>query len=296
MEESKYTTFAYRYLGTLALRLSDYFEDVGKNLKKADINLTLPKYLSLALLSSLIVFACLFVSLVIVIGVVILDGLIGIVTGVISSFFISILGGVATFFVYYIYPSIKIDSRRVSINHALPFATIYLSTLAGTGTPPASMFGLLKDFDEYGEIATESRKIARDVNSFGADIESALSRAADRTPSDKFRSLLWGMNNIISTGGDLRKFLQEKSDSFMRDYRRSLDDFTDTLSLLVEIYITVVIVGSIFMIIISTIMSAMGTAGMPIIVGLQLATVFILLPIASFALILLISSMSPLRS
>ncbi len=192
------------------------------------------------------------------------------------------------------YPSVEMQARRDNIDHNLPFATTYLSTVAGSGTPPSAMFRLLGRFDEYGEVSKEAEKIANDVFTFGADLDVALSRAAERTPSERFKDLLWGMNSIITTGGDLKGFLEEKAEQFMNQYRRELDNFTETLSLMVEMYITIVIVGSVFLMIISTIMSALGT-GQVVILSIQMATVFILLPLASVMFIVIIKTVSPVE-
>jgi len=218
----------------------------------------------------------------------------GIVAGLITGLFVGMFLGVGVFMAFYVYPSIQVSKRRDDINHNLPFATMYLSTVAGSGTPPAAMFKLLGQFDEYGEVSKESAKIARDVYSFGADLDEALTNAAQRTPSEKFKELLWGLNSVITTGGDLKSFLRQKTDSYMSDYRRELDTFTDTLSLMVEMYITVVIVGSVFLMIISTIMSALGS-GRTLVLGIQLATVTLLLPMAAIAFILIVKSTSPLE-
>ncbi|MDY6773740.1 MAG: type II secretion system F family protein, partial [Candidatus Nanohaloarchaea archaeon] len=162
------------------------------------------------------------------------------------------------------------------------------------GTPPAALFDLLGDFDEYGEVSEEADQISRDIYTFGAGTTEALRGAAQRTPSEKFKELLWGMNSILTTGGDLRAYLREKSESFMADYRRSLDEFTDTLSLLVEMYITLVIVGSVFLIIISTIMSALG-GNAALIVSIQIFTALFLLPFAAVMFIVIVKGVSPLE-
>ncbi|MDY6766161.1 MAG: type II secretion system F family protein, partial [Candidatus Nanohaloarchaea archaeon] len=199
-----------------------------------------------------------------------------------------------TFMAFYLYPTVRVGERRSNIDNNLPFATMYLSTIAGTGTPPAAIFDLLGDFDEYGEVSEEARNISRDIYTFGAGTTEALRSAAQRTPSDKFKELLWGVNSILTTGGDLRAYLREKSEAFMADYRRSLDEFTDTLSLLVEMYITLVIVGSVFLITISTIMSTLG-GNSSLIVAIQIFTVVILLPLSAIMFIVIVKGVSPLE-
>ena len=57
------------------------------------------------------------------------------------------------------YPYIKAADRQRSIDNNLPFATLYMNTIAGTGAPPYVMFKLLSDFKEYGEVSKEAQEI-----------------------------------------------------------------------------------------------------------------------------------------
>lgn len=279
------------YFSDYALYLEDYLQDLKENLRKGGISYTLIQYVSIAIMSSVIGFVVLTPLVSVIIGLI-SGGFSGIIAGLIAGPVVGIFLAIGVAMLFYLYPSIRISQRRDNIDHNLPFATIYLSTIAGMGTPVSAIFQLLGQFEEYGEVSKEARKIANDVYGFGADIDIALSRAAERTPSDKFKDLLWGINSILTTGGDMRSFLREKANSFMNDYRRDLDQFADTLSLLVEMYITVVIVGSVFLIIISTIMSSLGSSPL-IILTMQTATIFLLLPMASVMFIVIVKSVSP---
>ncbi len=288
-----YIRTAQRLGGDVATRIQSFFPDLGNDLVLADIGLTLNEYLSVALLSSAIAFAVTTPFISMIVGLT-TGTLVGVLSGLIMGLFVGVFTAVAVFMGFYLYPSLMVGERRSNLENNLPFATMYLATIAGTGTPPAAIFDLLGDFDEYGEVSEEAEHISRDIYTFGAGTTEALRSAAQRTPSDKFKELLWGINSIITTGGDLRSYLREKSESFMTDYRRSLDEFTDTLSLLVEMYITLVIVGSVFLITISTIMSTLG-GNTGLIVAIQIFTVIILLPLSAIMFIVIVKGVSPLE-
>ncbi|MCJ7450130.1 MAG: type II secretion system F family protein [Candidatus Nanohaloarchaeota archaeon QJJ-9] len=292
-EKSSYYRFADKYLNQYSYNLSEYFRDLKTDLKKANIPYTLSEYLSGALMTSILVFIFVTPTISVLAGLI-AGNFTGMIAGLIMGLFIGIFLSVATFMGFYIYPRIQVSRRRTNINHNLPFATMYLSTVAGTGTPPAAMFKLLGQFDEYGEVSGEAEKIANNVYNFGADINEAIASAANNTPSPKFKELLWGMNSILKTGGDMKSFLRSKTKEYMADYRRDLDKFTETLSLLVEMYITLVIVGSVFVMIISTIMSALGGSNM-MILAIQVATVVFLLPLAAIMFIVIVKGTSPLE-
>lgn len=292
MERGFYTKLSYEMTKNFVPHFIDYFRDIKRDLKRADINISLQEYIGMALFSAIITFVSALPVISVIIGLIV-GGINGLISGLIAGLFISIFISTGVFMFFYIYPSIRVNSREQKIRHTLPFATLYLSTIAGTGTPPSTMFKLLADFKEYGEVSKEAKKISRDVHSFGADINSALKRAADRTPSGEFRELLWGMNTIISSGGDLKTFLRENADKFMNDYRRELDKFAKTLSVLVEIYITLIVVGSVFLIVLSSIMSPLGMSTF-LLVTIQIGGVFVFLPLASIMFIIMIKGVSPL--
>ena len=292
MERGFYTKISYKFTKGFVPHFVNYFKDIKRDLKRADINISLKEYIGIAIFSSILTFIFTLPSVSIIVGILV-GGVNGLISGLIAGFFISLFLSTGVFMSFYVYPSIKVSSRKKKIKHTLPFATLYLSTIAGTGTPPAAMFKLLANFKEYGEVSKEAEKISRDVHSFGADISSALRRAADRTPSEEFRELLWGMNNIISSGGDLRTFLRENSEQFMNEYRRDLDKFSKTLSVLVEIYITLIVVGSVFLIVLSSIMSPLGINTF-VLISIQIGGIFVFLPLASIMFIIMIKGVSPL--
>ncbi|MFB6215925.1 MAG: type II secretion system F family protein, partial [Candidatus Aenigmatarchaeota archaeon] len=157
------------------------------------------------------------------------------------------------------------------------------------------MFEVLSDFTEYEEISKEAEKIRKDIELLGMTTLEALKRAARESPSKKFKELLWGISTTIRTGGDLSAYLQENAESYMRDYRRSLNEYSDMLSTMLEIYLTLVIVGSIFFIIITSIISAFGMSqAMGTLIALaQFSVVFLLLPGISVGFIYLVKSVSP---
>lgn len=190
----------------------------------------------------------------------------------------------------YLYPGMRTSDIQKNIMNNLPFATIYLTTLSGSGMNPVQMFKILSHFEEFGEVSKEARRIVRDIEMLGLDVATAMEKAAERTPSSQMRELMWGIRSTITTGGDLNNFLMEKSRSYMADYRRFLDKFVDQLSILMEVYITAVIVGSIFFIIMGTILGLMG-GGQPLM--LVRILIYIGIPLMSIMFMVLIMGLSP---
>jgi len=284
----KYAAFCYNQVGSYVLDTVEYFEDIRPKLAKAGIEISLPEYLSMMFFTVGMVGL-----LTLTVGgtfFVLSAGLSGILMAIIASTMLSVLTALG----FYIYPSILVKNRSSKIQDTLPFATMYLATLAGTGTPLPQIFKNLSETEEYGEVSKEAEKIARDIETFGMDVSEALEKSANRSPSEDYKELMWGINHVMTTGGSLRQFLNQRSEKLMNDYKRRVQEFSKNLSLLVEMYITVVVVGSIIFTSMSAVMSTLSpNMSDNLIVGIQLIAIFFGLPLVSAMFIILVRGMSP---
>lgn len=283
----KYANFCYDQLGPYALELVDYFEDLRPQLSKANIRASLPEYIAMMIFTA----GAVFVGSLFLLGTF-LALMMG-VSGFILAITLSLVLPAASFILLYIYPSIMIKQRASKIRDSLPFATMYMATLAGTGTAMSEIFRNMAEVKQYGEVSKEAEKISKDVETFGMDMSEALQRAAERTPSEDFKDLMWGMNHAMTSGGSMKAFLQERSQTLMKDYQRRIESFSEQLSLLVEMYITVVIVGSIVFTSMSAVMSSFTSMSGEIIVLVQILAMFVGLPLVSGMFILMVRGMSP---
>lgn len=297
-----YTKFAYKFFGTFARKnLAPAFKDLHKDLGRANIPVTLVEYLSVAITTSIIVFIIMTILSSIIItalinaatGISIAENPGNIILSVFMGFLAGLFSSVGIFVLFYSYPSVIVADRKKRIDDSLPFATLYLATISGSGTPPIAMFRALANFKEYGEISKESQRIIEDTDILGANLSVAIENAANRTPSDNLRDILWGIKSIIVVGGDLQRFLHEKSISTMQEYRRRLAQFTQQLSMFIEIYITVVIVGSVFFMVLTTIMGTISAGSTALVVLLQFLITFLFLPFASVGFMILIKGIAP---
>ena len=283
-----YASFCYDQVGTYTLEVIDYFEDLRPKLQKAGIEISLPEYVSMMFFTSGTL-----ALLTFVVGstfFILSSGISGVLMGFIATLVLTVL----SLFLFYIYPSILVSDRASKIRDTLPFATMYLATLAGTGTPLPQIIKNLSETEEYGEVSKEAEKIARDIETMGMDVSDALEKSANRSPSQDYKELMWGINHVITTGGSLREFLEQRADKLMQDYKRRVEEFSETLSLLVEMYITVVIVGSIIFTSMSAVMSSISQdMSNTLIVGIQLTGIFFVLPLVSGMFILLVRGLSP---
>ncbi len=285
----RYTIFCYGLAGSWVEEyLADTFRDLQVDLRKSMIRMSLIEYLSVALVTSAIIFAIQTPLIALIFTILTNKIMLSILTG----FFGGILSAVAIFLLFYIYPPTIVAERKKKIDDTLPFATLYLATMAGTGTPLVIMFRMLSKFREYGEVSREAKRIVDAVEITGAPITSALETVAERTPSDAFRELLWGIRSTVAVGGDLRSYLHERAVGLMQEYRRRLLSFTNQLVTYLEIYINGVIIGSLFFMVLTSILGTMGVSPSTIVL-IHLLLIFILLPMASIGFIIMIKGIQP---
>ncbi len=283
---------AFKYFGNIVKPYLSHFDPLREELLKADIRTSLHEYISkIAFLS----------TMTLIIGWPTLSLVMGLVLGyakvssialaLTTSFTAALMLSAAVSAAMYYFPSISASGRKRKIENALPFGTMYMATIASSGATPAKMFRIISEFSEFGELSKEVSKIYTDIEIFGMDVRTAIMKAAERTPSDKFKDLLWGLATIVTTGGNVSDYLREKSKMFMGDFRRSIKDYAEQMSLYIEMYITLIIVGSVFFLILSAVMTAISPGAS--IISIQFFVIFVFLPLISIGFITLAKGISP---
>ena len=281
-----YAGVSYRLFGNLVRYAKPYFLDIKEELRQANISYTLEEYLSIALFTTVVTFIIEATMLSFIFGLLVTP-----IIAVILAFTLSMTISGILFFLFYSYPKTASKSSGNKIKKILPFSVSYMATIARSNVPPIIIFKTLSEFKEYGELSKEAENIVRDVELFGMTTAAAIKKQAKITPSKEFRDLLYGINTMITSGGNLGSYLKDRSNELMGDYRRRIRKYSQDLSLYVEMYLTLIITGSIFFIVLSSIISTI-SAGLGTIL-VQTMVVFLLLPALSIAFIILIRATSP---
>jgi flagellar protein FlaJ len=281
--------FAMRHLIKYVEPHLTVFEDLRKDLKMSGMTKTLEEYLSTAILTCVILFIVELPLFSIIFSMLNL--------GFLFSFFMAITTSVLIctfFFVLFVnYPKFIMRDKARDVERTLPFAGIYLSTIASSRLPPHKIFEIFSKFKEYGEVTKEARRIVADMEMFGLNIYDSLERAVDRTPSRDLRDLFWTILSTLKSGGDLTVYLGEESKTFLNNYRRKLNEFARSLAIYLEIYLTALVLGTIFFIILTSVMSGFTGIVASNMVFIQFFLIFFFIPLISTAFIILIKSSSP---
>ncbi|MFH1473668.1 MAG: type II secretion system F family protein [Candidatus Aenigmatarchaeota archaeon] len=245
---------AIRLFGKTADKYSANFINVKQSLITSGTRMLFRTYISLMLFITAITFLITFVftlAFVLSIGLGILFSLIGII--VMPSFFASIV-----FLLIYVYPISVSESRKRDLEANLPFAMTHMSAVAESGAPPLTIFKILAQFKEYGEVSKEAQKITRNVEVFGLDQLSALRDRSLKSPSPSFRNILQGILSTIQTGGNLRTYLTEESKKAMFEYTMRREKYNQLLSTYADLYTALLVAAPMIFIVVISTLSVMG--------------------------------------
>ncbi|HHH78158.1 MAG: hypothetical protein DRN37_06190 [Thermoplasmata archaeon] len=294
MALSKYQSICYRIFGKKASK-SSQIEYIKRSLERAYIEVRPEAYIAYAWMNGIIGgiagTALIFVYLYILpgMGIMLPPKLLIIVVPA------PILIGAMAYLITMMVPESKANSRKKDIDNKLPYALNFLAAMASAGVTPAIAFKSLAEQPIYGEVQKEAAWIYRDISIFNIDIITALRNAANRTPSIKFQEFLQGAITTVTSGGELKKYFFAKSEEYMRENRRIQKEFLETLGVMAESYVTVVVAAPLFLIVMVSVMSMVSTGG-----GsggssmlIMYMVTFIMLPLAHLGFAVVISSMNP---
>ncbi len=230
------------------------FEGLKDDLKKANMDTLYRTYVSKIFLYSLLTFILGLVggtAYSIVQGLAAVEAL-RFVIGV------PIALSVVIFATMYFYPSKRANKRRKKIDENLPFALNHLGAIATSGISPVAMFELLDSFDEYGAISDEAGEISRRVNVFGEDLTTALRDVAEKSPSEDWEEVLYGIVSTVETGGSLKSYIQQKADEALFEYNMEREKEIKKLSTYASFYTAILIAAPVFLVVVLAVMNLLG--------------------------------------
>ncbi|TQD25333.1 type II secretion system F family protein [Methanolobus vulcani] len=301
-----YFIFAYNLFGKYYEKKRVEFFGLRHNLLKNRLDLSFDVYMSSALLSSILsaLVALLVITfLFLIFGVpnvqptrIMIPGWMtpylqykSIVLGVFFEIFFTALVFAIVYKIFLVYPSIMAGDRKRRIDTMLPYAVNYMSAMSGAGVLPVDLFRSLANNDIYGEMSVECRYLVRDLEILGHDLVTAMKNLSVTTPSTAFQDFLQGAITVVASGGQLEPYFEIKTEQYIMENRQNQKEFLETLGLLGETYVTAFVAGPLFLVVVISIMSIMGSAQM---VFLYII-IYALIPIGSIMYVVLISMMTP---
>lgn len=250
----RYNAFCYRILGK---RLENEKKHIAlaERLGQANMGITPGLYLArnimtaaLVAVVSLIIFSLLFLV---------------VIQSEMGYILIPALTLAVAIVVYMIQPMVVMTRRAkrgASIEKELPYTLSELAIMASTGLTPVEIFRRIAKRNEREAIAAEFKKIVYKMDIEGKDLISAISESARESPSLGFRETLWDLANMVHQGGNLDEYLRNKADDVMRMKRENQKAFIEKLGTYSDLYITLVLIGILFISIGAFLMNAMRTS------------------------------------
>jgi flagellar protein FlaJ len=210
-------------------------------------------------------------------------------TVVITIFSLLVFGGL-TYLAFILYPGLEAGNRRRNIDATLPYAINYITSMSTAGITPAEVFRLLGGSKIYGESAVEARYIAREIDIFGRDLIDSLRLVSASTPSRRMKEFLQGTMASVASGGNITDYFRTKAEQYALENRQTQKMFLETLALVSESYVTAMVAGTLFLIILQSIMSVLNGDNNPMFLYM---VIYVMIPLGSIAFVVMISSMTP---
>jgi len=289
---TKFQDLAWRTMGRYAKTKTISLQQLDDSLLKAHMKIRPEEYLAYVFMAA-IVTAIVGVIIGIVVGVV-LFGLmgVGIVMRILVAALASVFLPIMAFMMLKGSPAGKAKSRGRDIDKRIAAAMSFISAMASADVNIDVIFKELSRQKAYGEISHEAAWITRDTELLGSDILTAIRKAAKRSPSSKFQDFLQGVITTSTSGGQLKPYFLLKADEYAKENKLALKSQMETLGMLAESFVTVVVAFPLFLVLILAIMAVVGGGDPGFMVMMLYLIVIGMIPISQFGFIFVIWNMS----
>lgn len=183
------------------------------------------------------------------------------------------------------------NKRAKKINKKISGAMSFISAMASAEVPVDVIFKELSKQTVYGEVAKEAEWITRDTELLGVDILTAIKRASVRSPSPKFQDFLQGVVTTSTSGGQLKPYFLLKAEQYEKEDKLEMRKRMETLGMLAESFVTVVVAFPLFLVVIMAIMALINKNSGGFIITLLFVVVGLMIPLSQFGFIFVIWNM-----
>ncbi|MEF8835500.1 MAG: type II secretion system F family protein [Candidatus Thermoplasmatota archaeon] len=255
---TNYQKFCWKVMGPIVERREVENPEMERNLLQAHMKMRVEEYIAYVWMSTI------FAAIGGVVGAIALGLILSPVLGILAYLIAGatlVLTPVGTYLGLRYAPSSKASSRGKKIDNKLADAMSFIASMASANINIDMIFQELAKQPLYGEVCEEAKWITRDTEILGMDILNALDRASDRCPSDNFREFLQGVVTTSTSGGQLKPYFKGKMEEYQEERQLQVQQNMETLGMLAESFVTVVVAFPLFLVVIIAIMSLMGGLG-----------------------------------
>lgn len=245
---SFFASLSNRIFRKISERITPKFDGLSDDLKKANIRFLTSTYISMALFFGLVGLILGLVSM----------GILMFFTGSLWVFLAPVALPVLILVGFYFYPALEKGAVEKNISYELPFATIQMAAIAGSDVEPTKIFKIIATSEEYPHVGLEMRKVVNQVDVYGYDLVTALKNVSNNTSNKLLVDLFNGLATNISSGGDLKTYLDKKAENYLNDYRLERERYSDLAGTFMDIYISILIAAPLVLMMMFIIMSVSG--------------------------------------
>ncbi|HKZ45682.1 MAG TPA: type II secretion system F family protein [archaeon] len=275
-----YKGLATSLFGKLVDKYSDVFAGVKEALPKANIRTSFRAYMSTVFLSAIITYVAILAASFIMVQLLPLPP----EFTVIFVVFVPLASAFGIFVFLILYPSQRVNSRKNNIEANLPFVLMHMGSIMESGIPPLTIFRLIGEFQEYGEIAYEMKRIVRNMDQFGVDPLSAVRDVAFKSPSNALKQVLLGIVTATESGGDVKTYLKNAGQQALFEWRIKRQRFLEQLSTYAEFYTGLMIAAPLFIVALLAVMNVISPSlGSFKIMDLMMLSTYLIIPSMNLA-------------
>jgi archaeal flagellar protein FlaJ len=214
-----------------------------------------------------------------------------IIFGLLILVVLPIIGPVGAFYGMLGTPGSKAKDRGRKIDHKISAAMSFVSAMSSADVNVDQIFKELGRQKIYGEVAEEAAWITRDTELLGVDILTAIRNGAQRSPSKRFQDFLQGVVTTATSGGQLKPYFLLKAEQYERENKLEQLQRVETMGLLAETFVTVVVAFPLFLVIIIAIFAIIGGGG-TFMIDILWGIVGAMIPLAQFGFIFFMYSLA----
>ncbi len=211
--------------------------------------------------------------------------------GLLVLVLLPVIGWVGTFFILQSMPGSKAKERGRKIDRKISPAMSFVSAMSSADVNVDQIFKELGRQKIYGEVAEEAAWITRDTELLGVDILTAIRNGAQRSPSKRFQDFLQGVVTTATSGGQLKPYFLLKAEQYERENKLEMLQRVETMGLLAETFVTVVVAFPLFLVIIIAIFAIIGGGGQ-FMIDVLWGIVGAMIPLAQFGFIFFMYSLA----
>ncbi|WP_224450145.1 type II secretion system F family protein [Haloprofundus salilacus] len=169
-------------------------------------------------------------------------------------------------------------TRSNSIDASLPRTVAFVYALSRSGTSFPTVLSTLAENDGvYGEAAVEIGVAVREMEAFGTDVLTALSRTARRTPSEDMAEFAENLASVLGSGRNLSAFLNDQYERYETKAESQQLRYLELLATFAEAYVSILVVGPLLLVTILVVIGLVLSDTLPMLrfivyLGVPLAT------------------------